>query len=83
MKAPREIKRFVAKMRKLKGKRNGVVRWLFEGRTVQRKLIKNRRGPLAELCMNDPRLRAIYFAQTAPVGSSEALRTNEKENTDV
>lgn len=42
MKAPREIKRYIAKARSYRGKPNGVVRWLFECPELGRKLANNK-----------------------------------------
>lgn len=43
MKAPQEIKRYVAKARSRRGKSNGVVRWLFDHPELERKMCKNKR----------------------------------------
>lgn len=43
MKAPREIKRYAAVARSLRGKHNGVVSWLFDHPELERKLAKNKR----------------------------------------
>lgn len=43
MKAPQEIKRWIAVARRAQGKPNGVVSWLFDSPTMERKLAKNKR----------------------------------------
>ena len=43
MKAPQEIKRYVAKARSRRGKSNGVVSWLFDHPELERKMVKNKR----------------------------------------
>jgi hypothetical protein len=42
MKAPQEIKRWIARARRDRGKSNGVVSWLFDHPTMERKLAKNK-----------------------------------------
>lgn len=37
MKAAREIKRWIAKVRSRRGKKNGVVRWLWDAPEMERK----------------------------------------------
>lgn len=43
MKAPKEIRRWVAKRRRSDSKKNGVVSWLFDAPKVEVKLAKNKR----------------------------------------
>lgn len=43
MKAPKEVKRWIAKRRHHDGKKNGVVSWLFDSPTIEVKLSKNKR----------------------------------------
>lgn len=42
MKAPREIRQWIAKARSHQGKPNGVVKWLFECPELGRKLANNK-----------------------------------------
>ena len=44
MQAPREIKRWIAKARRARGKKNGVVRWLWDHPEMERKMVNDKRG---------------------------------------
>ena len=44
MQAPREIKRWIAKARRARGKKNGVVRWLWDHPEMERKMANDKRG---------------------------------------
>lgn len=43
MKAPKEIKRWIAKQRRRFGKGNGVVPYLFDAPEIERKIATNKR----------------------------------------
>ena len=43
MKLPKELKQYVNRRRSQDGKKNGVVKWLFEGRKIERMICKNKR----------------------------------------
>lgn len=43
MKAPKEIKRWIAVIRHHSGKKNGVISWLFDNPELERKLRTNKR----------------------------------------
>lgn len=42
MKAPREIKLWINKRRSKDGKRNGIVRWLFDSPRVEGMMLRNK-----------------------------------------
>lgn len=46
MKAPKEVKQWIAKARSVRGKKNGVVSWLWENPKMFLKMVKSKRFQL-------------------------------------